>query len=124
MSYVVLESCIKCKFMDCVATCPVNCFREGQDMLVIDQDTCIDCAACEEACPVDAIVSDVAPAAKDWIELNRKYSGMWPVIAEKGTVPSDADAWRTVEGKRELLSPAPAIRHPSALNLDGTSGLT
>ncbi len=110
MPYVVTESCIRCKYMDCIVTCPVNCFREGENMLVIDQDTCIDCAACETACPVEAIVSDAVPGATSWAELNRQYAALWPVIDEKGKVPPDADAFRTVPDKRAMLIPHPALR--------------
>src|SRR5579872_4551752 len=84
MSYVVTESCIKCKYMDCVTTCPVNCFHEGENMLVIDQETCIDCAACETSCPVEAIVSDAVPGVANWVEINRRYANEWPVITEMG----------------------------------------
>lgn len=110
MSYVVTESCIKCKYMDCVVSCPVNCFREGENMLVIDIDTCIDCAACEETCPVDAIVSDAVPGTASWVELNRQYAALWPTILQKGTAPADADVWRDKPDKRDLLNPAPAAR--------------
>ena len=104
MPYVVTESCIRCKYMDCVSTCPVNCFHEGDSMLVINQETCIDCAACETACPVDAIMSDAVPLAESWIDVNRQYAASWPVITQKGIVPSDADAWRDVKDKRKFLS--------------------
>ncbi|HEY1729137.1 MAG TPA: ferredoxin family protein [Candidatus Baltobacteraceae bacterium] len=110
MSYVVTESCIRCKYMDCVSTCPVNCFREGENMLVIDQLTCIDCAACETACPVDAIVSDAVAGTATWVELNRKYAAVWPVILERGEAPHDADAYREVADKLALLNQAPAAR--------------
>ena len=56
MTYVVDERCIKCKTTDCVAVCPVNCFYEGENMLVIHPDECIDCGVCQPECPVDAIV--------------------------------------------------------------------
>ena len=79
-------------------------------MLVIDQDTCIDCAACEPACPVEAIISDAVPDAGTWVELNREYATLWPVIVEKGHVPPDADAFRTVPEKRAMLVPQPAPR--------------
>lgn len=110
MAYVVTESCIRCKYMDCIVACPVNCFREGENMLVIDQETCIDCAACEPVCPVDAIVSDAVPGAAPWVELNREYAALWPMIVEKGDVPKDADTFRTVNEKRAMLSAKPAMR--------------
>ena len=77
MTYIVKDECIKCKLMDCVEVCPVDCFYEGENMLVIHPDECIDCGVCEPECPVDAIVADT-PIKKDdknkWFELNKKYS--------------------------------------------------
>jgi ferredoxin len=99
MAYVVTEDCIKCKYMDCIVRCPVHCFREGENMLVIHPDECIDCAACESNCPVEAIVSDTAPGAADWIPLNRRYAALWPRIVERGIAPADADDWIDTPGK-------------------------
>ena len=83
MTYLVNEKCIKCKLMDCVEVCPVDCFYEGKNMLVIKPDECIDCGVCEPECPIDAIVSDTEPGSEKWLELNTKYSEIWPNIAEK-----------------------------------------
>lgn len=111
MTYVVTENCIRCKLMDCVEVCPVSCFREGENMLVINQDECIDCAACEPLCPVTAIVHETEPEGSKWLDLNRKYGVEWPVIALKGKPPADADAWRETPNKyAEHFSPAPAAR--------------
>jgi len=99
MPYVVIEDCIKCKYMDCVETCPVDCFHEGENMLVIDPDACIDCAACEPVCPIDAIVSDDSPRAGRWVEVNRKYAVVWPSIVEMGVPPADAKQWEHVPNK-------------------------
>lgn len=99
MPYVVTEDCIKCKFMDCVEICPVSCFYEGENMLVIHPDECIDCAACEPTCPVEAIVSDDTVAGSKWAELNRKYSVLWPRILEKGVAPEDAKRWEKIPNK-------------------------
>ena len=74
MTYVVTEACIRCKYMDCVEVCPVDCFYEGDNMLVIHPDECIDCGVCEPECPVDAILPDTETAAERWLELNRDYS--------------------------------------------------
>ena len=74
MTYIVDENCIKCKLMDCVEVCPVDCFYEGKNMLVIHPDECIDCGVCEPECPVDAIHSDTDPNIEKWAELNRIYS--------------------------------------------------
>ena len=74
MTYVVTEACIRCKYMDCVEVCPVDCFYEGENMLVIHPDECIDCGVCEPECPVDAILPDTETQAERWLELNRDYS--------------------------------------------------
>ena len=87
MTYIVLESCIKCKLMDCVEVCPVDCFYEGENMLVIHPDECIDCGVCEPECPVEAIVPDTEPETEEWLEINRKYSEKWPVIILKANRP-------------------------------------
>jgi ferredoxin len=99
MTYVVTESCIKCKYMDCVEVCPVDCFYEGENMLVIHPDECIDCGVCEPECPVEAIVPDSDPQAEKWLTLNRDYSTSWPNITRKAPAPDDADAWKGVADK-------------------------
>ncbi len=105
MTFVVTESCIKCKFTDCVEVCPVDCFHEGPNMLVIDPDECIDCTLCEPECPVDAIKSedDLTGDEQQYLELNAELSRDWPVINEMKDPPADADDWRDKEGKLELL---------------------
>lgn len=108
MTYVVNDNCIKCKYMDCVEVCPVDCFHEGENMLVINQDECIDCAACEPFCPVEAIVNELDDGAEPWRDLNRKYGELWPVIEQKGVPPADAEQWDDVPNKYEkYFSPAP-----------------
>src|SRR5438876_8540935 len=100
MTYVVTESCIKCKYTDCVDVCPVDCFREGPNMLVIDPDECIDCTLCVPECPVNAIYAEeeLPAAQKDFIVLNRELSRAWQPIIERKSAPSDADDWaKTVE---------------------------
>ena len=87
VTYIVNENCIKCKLMDCVEVCPVDCFYEGKNMLVIKPDECIDCGVCEPECPVDAIVSDTEPGSEKWLEVNKKYSEIWPNINEKKIPP-------------------------------------
>tara|TARA_B100002052_G_C15834309_1_gene576981 strand:+ start:971 stop:1303 length:333 start_codon:yes stop_codon:yes gene_type:complete len=99
MTYIVDEKCIKCKYMDCVEVCPVDCFYEGENMLVIHPDECIDCGVCEPECPADAIFSDNEEGMEKWVEINRKYSEIWPNIAEKKDPPKDADEWKDVEKK-------------------------
>ena len=80
MTYIVNENCIKCKYTDCVEVCPVDCFYEGENMLVIHPDECIDCGVCEPECPVDAIKPDTEPGLEKWLELNREYAEKWPNI--------------------------------------------
>ena len=99
MTYVVTEACIKCKYMDCVEVCPVDCFYEGENMLVIHPDECIDCGVCEPECPAEAIVPDTDETAEPWLKLNRENAARWPNIIQKGTVPPDADEWKEVDGK-------------------------
>ncbi|MCX7338493.1 MAG: ferredoxin family protein [Alphaproteobacteria bacterium] len=108
MSYVVAEACIRCKYMDCVAVCPVDCFYAGENMLVISPDECIDCGVCEAECPANAIMADTKPGAEKWLEINRKYSAIWPNMTRKGDAPKDADDWLSVDNKYETeFSPNP-----------------
>ena len=99
MTYVVTEACIRCKYMDCVEVCPVDCFYEGENMLVIHPDECIDCGVCEPECPPEAIVPDTDPTAEKWLEMNRQYSESWPNITRKGESPDDADAHKDEDSK-------------------------
>lgn len=105
MTFVVVDKCIKCKFTDCVEVCPVDCFREGPNMLVIDPDECIDCNLCVPECPIDAIYAedDLPEDQKDFIALNAKLSKDWPMITAMKDAPADADQWRDVPNKREHL---------------------
>jgi ferredoxin len=105
MTFVVLENCIKCKYTDCVEVCPVDCFREGPNFLVIDPDECIDCALCEPECPAEAIVSDadLLPEQEPFLALNAELAAEWPVISEKKDPPSDADEWNGRPNKLPLL---------------------
>ncbi len=107
MPYVVTENCIKCKYMDCVEVCPVDCFYEGENMLVIHPDECIDCGVCEPECPAEAIKPDTVSGLESWLELNAQYSKTWPNISDKGTPPADHKDWDGKPGKLELLSPNP-----------------
>ncbi|MCC7410914.1 MAG: ferredoxin family protein [Gammaproteobacteria bacterium] len=105
MTFVVTENCIKCKYTDCVEVCPVDCFHEGPNMLVIDPDECIDCTLCEPECPVEAIMSedDVPEDQHGFIALNAELAKAWPVISEMKPPPADADEWKDVKGKLERL---------------------
>jgi ferredoxin len=110
MTYVVTENCIKCKFMDCVGVCPVDCFHEGENFLAIDPNECIDCGVCESECPANAILPDSDPHTEGWKELNARYAPTWPVITKKGTSPHDAEEWKDKPDKKPLLSPNAARR--------------
>ncbi|RMC35262.1 ferredoxin FdxA [Paracoccus alkanivorans] len=108
MTYVVTDACVNCKFTDCVEVCPVDCFYEGENTLVIHPDECIDCGVCEPECPADAIRPDSDPGSNQWVELNRRYAGIWPVITERKDPLPDAEAWKDRTGKLSLLSETPA----------------
>ena len=101
MAYVVTDNCIKCKYMDCVEVCPVDCFYEGENMLVIHPDECIDCGVCEPECPADAIKPDTDPGLERWLEVNAEYASRWPNITQKKEPPADARDWDGVAGKFE-----------------------
>ena len=108
MTYIVNDNCIGCKYTDCVEVCPVDCFYEGENMLVIHPDECIDCGVCEPECPVDAIKPDTEPGAENWVEFNRKYSELWPVIITKKDPLPEADERDGEDGKLEkYFSEAP-----------------
>ena len=100
MTYVVTENCIKCKYMECVEVCPVDCFYVGENMLVIHPDECIDCGVCVPECPADAIFPDTDIAGTShWLELNHKFANLWPNIVAKGEPLPDADAWNGLPNK-------------------------
>ena len=103
MTYVVAEPCIKCKYTDCVDVCPVDCFREGENTLVINPDECIDCGACVPECPTEAIFSedDLPEKWSDYTEYNAKMAEEWPEITEKKDALDDADDWKDIEDKKE-----------------------
>ena len=101
MTYIVNDKCIGCKYTDCVEVCPVDCFYEGENMLVIHPDECIDCGVCEPECPADAIVPDTEPGAEEWVEFNRKYSEKWPVLTTRRDPLEGAEEKEGEEGKFE-----------------------
>jgi ferredoxin len=107
MTYVVTENCIKCKYMDCVEVCPVDCFYEGENMLVIHPDECIDCGVCEPECPAEAIKPDTEPGLESWLKLNTEYAKSWPNITIKREQPDDAKQWDGKPGKLEHFSAEP-----------------
>ena len=105
MTYVVLENCIRCKYTDCVEVCPVDCFHEGPNYLVIDPEECIDCSLCEPECPIDAIVAedDLTEEQRHFLELNAELSQIWPVITEMKDAPADAADWENKPDKLKYL---------------------
>jgi len=105
MAYVVTENCIKCKYTDCVDVCPVDCFHEGPNFLVIDPEECIDCTLCVPECPAEAIFAedDVPDEQRDFIAINAKLAKNWPTLTERKPAASDADDWLGKPGKRDLL---------------------
>jgi len=128
MTYIVNDNCIKCKYMDCVEVCPVDCFYEGENMLVIHPDECIDCGVCEPECPVDAIKPDTEPGSEKWLSVNAEFAKTWPNITAKKEPPPDAKKWSSVTYRSASacafgvtfrpyitseLSRAPRLRSPS-----------
>ena len=105
MTHVVTESCIKCKYTDCVDVCPVDCFREGPNFLVIDPDECIDCAVCIPECPVNAIYAeeDVPADQVKFIEINVQLAAGWPSITRMKAHLPDADDWKDTKDKLQYL---------------------
>ena len=105
MAYVVTEPCIRCKYTDCAAVCPVSCFHEGPNFLVIDPDECIDCDICVRECPVEAIFpADEVPAGQvAFIALNAELARSWPVIDVRKDPPPDAAEWAAVTDKLVYL---------------------
>ncbi len=105
MTFVVTEQCIKCKFTDCVDVCPVDCFHEGPNFIVIDPEVCIDCALCVPECPVDAIYEEgeLPDNMREYIELNAELAKTWPVISESKEPLADAEDWADMPGKRDGL---------------------
>ncbi|MGF6962737.1 ferredoxin FdxA [Paraburkholderia youngii] len=105
MTYVVTESCIRCRYTDCVEVCPTDCFRQGPNFLVIDPDECIDCGVCAPECPVDAIVpsEDIAEDQLAFVELNAELAKQWPTIAARQAPLPDAEDWKDVRSKLRYL---------------------
>lgn len=105
MTFVVTENCIKCKFTDCVDVCPVDCFHEGPNFLVIDPDECIDCTLCEPECPAEAIFAEdeLPEGQEEFIEINAELSQLWPVITDVKEPPAEAEDWNGKPDKFSML---------------------
>ena len=105
MTFVVGEDCINCKHTDCVEVCPVDCFYEGPNFLVIHPDECIDCTLCEPECPAEAIFpeDDIPPGQEHFLKLNAELSADWPVITQQKDPPPDAEEWDGVPDKLQYL---------------------
>ena len=108
MTYIVTDNCIKCKYTDCVEVCPVDCFYEGENMLVIHPDECIDCGVCEPECPAEAIKPDTEPGLEDWLKINTDYADKWPVITVKKDQLPEAEEFDGKKDKyKQYFSEAP-----------------
>jgi len=108
VTYIVTDACIRCKYMDCVEVCPVDCFYEGENMLVINPGECIDCGVCEPECPAEAIIPDTESGIETWLALNAEFASKWPNIVKRHEAPPDADTFRDQPDKyQKYFSPAP-----------------
>ena len=107
MTYVVTENCIKCKYMDCVEVCPVDCFYEGENMLVIHPEECIDCGVCEPECPAEAIKPDTEPDLEKWLARNAEFAQQWPNVTIKRDALPEAKEFDGRAGKLEFFSKEP-----------------
>jgi ferredoxin len=105
MTFVVTESCVKCRYTDCVEVCPVDCFHAGPNFLVINPDECIDCAVCVTECPAEAIFADrdLPEDQTEFLVINAELAKKWPVITKMETPLADADEWKAIKEKRHLL---------------------
>ena len=109
MAYVITEDCIRCKYQDCVQVCPVDCFHEGANMLVIDPEECIDCGLCVPECEANAIIEHTDEGGERWLKLNEEYAMKWPIITDKHVAPDDGKSFEGVAGKFEkYFDPTPA----------------
>lgn len=123
MTHVVTESCIACRYTDCVSVCPVNCFKGGENFIVIDPNECIDCGVCIPECPVEAIYADTDLPAdqRHFLDLNRELAASWPTISEKEAPLVTAESYRQQKDKLALLERAP-IAHSLPRNCSETAG--
>lgn len=108
MTYVVTDNCVRCKYTDCVSVCPVDCFYEGENMLVIDPEGCIDCGVCVPECPAEAIFPE-SEDLMEWVDINRQYTKEWPVIVTQKDPLPEAEEFDGVKDKFDkFFDPKPA----------------
>lgn len=113
MAYLVTEACIRCKYMECTTVCPVDCFYEGANMLVINPEECIDCGSCEPLCPAEAIIPEIDDEGGRWKKFNTEHYAGWPKLkaSQRGPSPADADRWKGIADKLlNEFDPAPGKR--------------
>ena len=122
MTYIVTDNCIKCKYTDCVEVCPVDCFYEGENMLVIHPDECIDCGVCEPECPADAIKPDTESGLDKWLQINTEYAEKWPNITKKKDELADAKQFDGQEGKFEKIFQLNRVKATDPANLCSSWG--
>ena len=105
MTHVVTESCIACRYTDCVDVCPVDCFREGPNFLAIDPDEWIDCAVGVAECPVNAIFAeeDVPGDQQAFIKINVDLARNWPSITKTKAALPEAEQYKDVKDKLDML---------------------
>jgi ferredoxin len=127
LTYIVNDSCIRCRIMDCVEVCPVDCFYEGENMLVIHPDECIDCGVCVPECPVDAIKPDTDPGLEKWLSLNAEYAKIWPNITVKKAPPQNSNTShqilvRVIEAESARAVSVSALRSAQLIQRGRSSG--
>lgn len=98
MTYIVTDECVKCKYTTCVEVCPVDCFYEGEFMLVINPEECIDCGVCEPECPIDAIKSE-SEELIEWVERAKLFASKWPNITKSKPPLPEADKYKNEKDK-------------------------
>tara|TARA_X000000368_G_scaffold10804_1_gene8665 strand:- start:8971 stop:9297 length:327 start_codon:yes stop_codon:yes gene_type:complete len=105
MAFVVTDACINCKHTDCVEVCPVDCFYEGDNFIVINPEECIDCGLCEPACPVKAIYAEdeLPPDQIPFVEINDNLSRKWPNLTQKKDALPEAEKYADVKNKIGML---------------------
>jgi ferredoxin len=107
MTHIVTEACIKCKYTDCVEVCPMDCFRQGPNFLVIVPDDCIDCSMCVPECPVGAIYNeiDLPDEQRHFVEINARLAAHpeWQPITRSQAPLPEHEEWRDVANKLEFL---------------------